>query len=398
MTRWESDGIITAEQSQAILGSYSATELAPTSYRSQGRLVTGLSIVGAVLVGLGIILFFAANWDGIPRWPKLAIILATIVGFHGLGYYLRYHRGYSRIGSAMVLVACIVYGAGVHLVGQVYNVEVNDPRLMLFWFIGVFPLVYVVRSQPIQFLGVALFLLAVGFRLPDWFAVVYQGEGVLGATLFLILGLMILAIGRIKEEIEVLRPYSEVFQLVGMITALAALFVLTFKDVFDSFEDGLYIQGDTEVGFRALIAAAGVLTIVLVLATAWLRRRNERNFTITGIEGVAIAILLAAAYTVVGVNTGGEVVFAVTFNVLLALTLLGVLVSGYLRGREVWVNIALAFISIDVIARYFEYSWGLLDRSLIFVAAGVILLLGGFIVERGRRVMLDRIRSGEATP
>ena len=262
MTRWESDGIITAEQSQAILGSYSATELAPTSYRSQGRLVTGLSIVGAVLVGLGIILFFAANWDGIPRWPKLAIILATIVGFHGLGYYLRYHRGYSRIGSAMVLVACIVYGAGVHLVGQVYNVEVKDPRLMLFWFIGVFPLVYVVRSQPIQFLGVALFLLAVGFRLPDWFAVVYQGEGVLGATLFLILGLMILAIGRIKEEIEVLRPYSEVFQLVGMITALAALFVLTFKDVFDSFEEGLYIQGDTEVGFRALIAAAGVLTIV----------------------------------------------------------------------------------------------------------------------------------------
>ena len=61
-----------------------------------------------------------------------------------------------------------------------------------------------------------------------------------------------------------------------------------------------------------------------------------------------------------------------------------------------WVNIALAFISIDVIARYFEYSWGLLDKSLIIVAAGVILLLGGFIVERGRRVMLDRIRSGEA--
>lgn len=398
LSRWESDGIITTEQGQAILGSYSPSELVPRAIRAQGRLVTGLSIAGAVLVGLGVILFFAANWDGIERWPKLGIILAAIIAAHGLGYYLRYHRGYRRVGSAMVLLACIVYGAGVHLVGQAYNVDVNDPRLMLFWFLGVFPLVYIVRSQPIQFLGVALFLLAVGFRLPDWLDAVYRSEAVLGAALFLILGLLVLAIGRIKEEVAVLRPYSEVFQLVGMITALGALFVLTFKDVFDSFDRGLYIQGDAELGYRALIAAAGALTLVLVLATAWLHRRREQEFTVIGVEGVAIAILLAAAYVVVTVNTGNEVVYALTFNVLLAITLLGVMVSGYLRGREAWVNIALAFISIDVFARYFEYSWGLLDRSFIFVVAGVILLLGGFLIERGRRNMLDRIRSGVTSP
>ena len=125
----EGDGIITAEQGQAILGGYSAAELAPTQ-RAQGRLVTGLSVIGSVLVGLGVILFFAANWDGIDRLPKIGIILASIIAAHGLGYYLRYHRGYRRVGSAMVLLACIVYGAGVHLVGQAYNVDVNDPRLM----------------------------------------------------------------------------------------------------------------------------------------------------------------------------------------------------------------------------------------------------------------------------
>ncbi len=393
VSRWESDGIITSDQGQAILGGYSAAELAPTQ-RVQGRLVTGLSVIGSVLVGLGVILFFAANWDGIDRLPKIGIILASIIAAHGLGYYLRYHRGYRRVGSAMVLLACIVYGAGVHLVGQAYNVDVNDPRLMLFWFLGVFPLVYIVKSQPIQFLGVLLFLLAVGFRLPDWLDPISRGEAILGLALFLILGLMILAIGRLKEEVTVLRPYSEVFQLVGMITALGAIFILTFKDVFDSFDKGQYIQGDAELGFRALIAAAGALTLALVLTTAWLHRRREREFTITGVEGVAIAILLAAAYVVIGVDTGGEVLYAVAFNVLLGLALLGVLVSGYLRGREAWVNIALVFIGIDVIARYFEYSWGLLDRSLIFVAAGVILLVGGFLIERGRQKMLVRIRTG----
>jgi uncharacterized membrane protein len=398
VSRWESDGIITSEQGLAILGSFSTSELAPTAQRAQGRLVTGLSIVGSVLVGLGVILFFAANWGAIDRWPKVGIVIAAIIAAHGLGYYLRYHRGYRRVGSAMVLLACLIYGAGVHLVGQAYNVDVNDPRLMLFWFLGVFPLVYIVRSQPIQFLGLVLFLLAVGFRLPDWFDPVSRGEAVLGLALFLILGLLILAIGRLKEEIPILRPYSEVFQLVGMITALGAVFILTFRDVFDSFDKGFYIQGDVELGYRAMIAAAGALTLALVLATAWLHRRREREFTITGVEGIAIAILLAAAYVVIGVDTGGEFLYAVVFNALLALSLLGVLVSGYLRGREAWVNIALVFIGIDVFARYFEYSWGLLDRSFIFVAAGVILLLGGFLVERGRQKMLERIRAGRAYP
>ncbi len=393
LSRWESDGIITAEQNQAIRARYSPAELAPRSARAQGRLVTGLSIIGAVLVGLGVILFFAANWDGIDRTPKLIIILASIVGAHGLGYYLRYHRDYQRVGSAMVLLACIIYGAGVHLVGQVYNVDVNDPRLMLFWFLGVLPLVYIVKSQPIQFLGLVLFFLAVGFRLPDWIDDISRGEAVLGASLFMILGLFILALGRMKEEIAALHPYSEVFELVGMITALAAVFVLTFKDVFDSFDDGLYIQGDAEISFRILIVAAGALTLAMVLATAWLHRRSDQELTLNGIEGIAIAILLAAAYVVVVVDSGGEVFYAVAFNALLALALLGVLVSGYLRGKEAWVNIGLAFIGINIIARYFEYSWALLDRSFIFVAAGVILLLGGYLVERGRQAMLERIRT-----
>jgi uncharacterized membrane protein len=395
LSRWEADGVITAEQSQAIRARYSPAELAPRLARARGRLVTGLSIIGVVLVGLGVIFFFAANWDGIDRWPKLAIILASIFLAHGLGYYLRYHRDYQRVGSAMVLLACIIYGAGVHLVGQVYNVDVNDPRLMLFWFLGVLPLVYIVKSQPIQFLGLVLFFLAVGFRLPGWTDDVSRGEAVLGASLFLILGLFILALGRMKEEIAALRPYSEVFELVGMITALGAVFVLTFKDVLSS-DGGLFVQGDTEIAFRIVIVAAGALTLALVLSTAWLHRRNEQSFTLNGIEGVAIVVLLAAAYVVMGVDGdldgNGDVLFTVVFNALLALALLGVLVSGYLRGKEAWVNIGLAFIGINIIARYFEYSWDLLDRSLIFVAAGVILLLGGYLVERGRQAMLDRIR------
>jgi uncharacterized membrane protein len=396
LTRWESDGIITAEQSQVIRSRYSTTELAPKSYRTQGRLVTGLAVIGAVMVGLGIILFFPANWDGIDRWPKLAIIFGSILFAHGLGYYLRYHRECVRVGTAMILLACLIYGAGVHLAGQVYHVEVNHPRLMLFWFVGVFPLVYIVRSQPIQFLGLVLLLLAIGFRLPDWIDdVTSHDEALLGTSLFLILGLLILSVGRIKEEIVALRPYSEVFQLVGLITALGSTFILTFRESFEPFRDGRYTKVDVESGFWISIVAAGVLILILALAKAWFHRRNEHEFTLSGIEGIAIIIALAAAYVVIGVENGNESYYSVASNALFAAALLAVLVSGYLRGREAWVNIGLVFIGVDIIARYFKYSWDLLDPSLVFVAAGVILLIGGYLAERFRQRMLKRIRLTE---
>jgi len=65
------------------------------------------------------------------------------------------------------------------------------------------------------------------------------------------------------------------------------------------------------------------------------------------------------------------------------------------RSPALAVILALALIALFVISRYFEYSTTLFDRSLVFVGAGVILLAGGFLLERGRRRMLDAMRSGE---
>ena len=72
--------------------------------------------------------------------------------------------------------------------------------------------------------------------------------------------------------------------------------------------------------------------------------------------------------------------------------------SGYLRDHEGRVNLSIALIALYVITRYFEYSIDLLDSSLLFFGAGVILLAGGYLLDRGRRRMLAsmREREGEA--
>ena len=163
---WQRDGTISAEQGQAILARYPGDSVGYETARRRQGLVIGLSILGAVLVGLGIITFFAANWDEIPRSVKLGALIAGVVLSYGAGFFLWQRLGYTAVGIALVLLGCIIYGAGVHLIGQIYHVPVDHPNLTAFWFLGVLPLAYVTRSKPVMFLAIVLFLVAAGFRLP----------------------------------------------------------------------------------------------------------------------------------------------------------------------------------------------------------------------------------------
>jgi len=116
---WQDQGLISPEQGRAIISGYPAAPDTPVAvHRTQGRLVTILATLGSVLVGLGVILFFAANWQEIPRPVKLAMILIAIPAVYGVGYWLRYWRGYQRVGASVILLACLLYGAGIHLVAQ----------------------------------------------------------------------------------------------------------------------------------------------------------------------------------------------------------------------------------------------------------------------------------------
>ena len=147
---WEEAGVITPDQARTILERY---EFRDAAQQSRSRLVTVLVILGAVLLGLGVILFIAANWQGIPAPVKLGMMLVGVPVVYAVGFWLRYRRGYLGVGSAVILVGVISYGAAVHLVAQVYQFPVYSPNLMLFWFVGALPLAYLVRTQPLMALG-----------------------------------------------------------------------------------------------------------------------------------------------------------------------------------------------------------------------------------------------------
>ena len=387
---WEEDGTISSEQARAILSRYPA-EASLGAIRRRNSLVVGVSILGSVLVGLGIIAFFAANWDEISKGVRLGVLIAGVLLAYGAGFLLWQRFAYTALGVALVLLGCIIYGAGVHLIGQIYHIPVDHPDLIAFWFLGVLPLAYVTRSRPITALAIVLFLAAVAFRLKYWEEFVGDTETVAIFALYVSLGLAIYSLGRAKEQLPEWEQIGTVFRAMGLVVAMGALYVLTFHDVQ---EDNGRLEG-LALRYWSLAYASAVCAILLTGWAAWSSWRRSGTSIINLVEAAAFVLLLAAGHLVVHIPAADHVIYTIVFNVLFALSALGLMISGYMLESEGRVNFALALIALYLVSRYFEFSLQLLDTSMVFVGAGVVLLAGGFLLERGRRKMLAGMRYGE---
>ncbi|MEO0543951.1 MAG: DUF2157 domain-containing protein [Pseudomonadota bacterium] len=158
---WLSRGVIdgtTAEKLRAdITGSAgsSALERAEAKHFSFFKVLAGFAVLTFVA---GVLLFIAANWDGIPRLVKVGGVLSLIlVGFLG-GAFVR-HRAVvlqrkgrvSRYAAFFEEVFYTVGGAayvgGVALVGQMYHVPGALDQAMFGFAIGLVAAGALVRSR-----------------------------------------------------------------------------------------------------------------------------------------------------------------------------------------------------------------------------------------------------------
>ncbi|HZA25210.1 MAG TPA: DUF2157 domain-containing protein [Dehalococcoidia bacterium] len=390
---WQERGIINPDQGRAILDTYDVPDVAQ---EARGRLVTVLAVLGSILVGLGIILFFASNWQEIHKEVKLALMLVGIPTVYVVGYWLRYHRGYERAGTATILLGALFYGAAIHLVAQPYNIPVNHPNLVLYWFLGVIPLAYVVRSDVMLVLGIGLFLAAIGFRGQVWLLDT-DLMPFRAFPLYLVLGLMLYGLGKLQGRFESTRVYSRAYELVGLLTVFAGLYLLSFRFWWEElFDRSVLSNYGVTVEFWLIAGVASAVAVVSLTATMLTRANQGLPLRTLPYEAVAVLVLLVVAALVVFLQPDSDLVYPLLFNFLLLVGMVGLIFLGYFRGREVLINLALVFFSIDVVTRYFEFSFELLDRSVVFIVAGIILLAGGFLLERGRRRVIGQLRTQEA--
>ncbi len=157
VTGWKDKSIITEEQTQLILEQYGIPYEAPK--KEPANVIKVLSIIGAIILGLGIILFVASNWGKIPDLLKTVMLVALTLATFYLGYYFSFQRNDLPIlGKSLFLLASLFYGGSTFLIAQIYNITANSHWLVLFWGLSIFPVAYFFKSVSTYILTSILFI------------------------------------------------------------------------------------------------------------------------------------------------------------------------------------------------------------------------------------------------
>lgn len=386
MPSWERAGIITTDQSRRILDRY--TKLRPAEKRVvPSRLIAILSVLGAILVGVGIFAFVAANWGALGKETKIGVIVGAMLVSYSAGYVLRYgQRHYPRVGEALLLLGGIIFGAAIYFVAQLYHISVHYPNGPLIWGLAILPLAYLLRLPSLLWLAVVDLL--------AWLAMegsFHQGNHHDLALVVLVgtAGVAAWLIGYAHQRCDKLAPLALPWQTLGALTALGALFPYTFAD---SFHHQLAL-GDLLWFHLAIVLVACVAVGALIVGE--LAEAGWWHAPLAGL--VVLSFFLLTASGILAVPTTMASLAAIVFNIIYALAIVGLIFIGFQRQSMAQINIALLFFVADLIARYVDVFWQLLPRSLFFIVGGLLLIAGGIFLERKRRIVLTNLYDQEVT-
>ena len=378
---WVKEGIILPDQKERILARYRVLKTVDEKTGS-GKLITTVSILGSILVGVGIILFIASNWSAIPNWGRLFIVFSSMLASYGVGFYFRYEeKNYPKVGASLILLGSVIFGAGMFLIAQIYHITVHYPNGPLLWGLFVLPLAYLLRFKSLISLAVLVLLIWLGMEAN----LQTHHSGYLQTTtmipLFFMAGITLWGVGLAHKEWEALRIVSSPYILIGTLVTFIAGYLLTFNLYGGRFESS---------GFFVFYPGIGVLFLGAVIVR-FLAGEKEKGWIpeTLGLIVLMISIISLSLFFPKASSTSVRGDLRLFLNILFALEIVGLIILGFIRRYPVYVNIGLLFFALDVIARYFDFFWELLPRSLFFVLGGLLLLFGGVLLERKRRKILS---------
>jgi uncharacterized membrane protein len=148
---WQERGILDAKQTQSIHDLYQLEDIATKANRS---FLGGISVLGVSLVGLGAISFVAANWQWIPSFWKVTLLLMVMWVAQGVGFYLwKIRNSYPVLGHGLIFLGSLLYGANIGLFSQIFHLQGTFYQAFLLWAIGALAMAYALQSLPNAFLA-----------------------------------------------------------------------------------------------------------------------------------------------------------------------------------------------------------------------------------------------------
>jgi uncharacterized membrane protein len=403
LEQWQREGLLRRDQVETLLGRYGLLPGETPRTLRRSRIANVVAVLGAVLVGVGVILLIGANWQYMSKWIRLALLICATAGCYHAGYRMAFQsRTYPKVGMALLLLGSLLWGASIFLIGQMYHAGSGgagggETAAVFYWFIGVLPLAYILLSQPHMGLSLMLGTVWLGMILKD---ANRAFDGVIHTyTLFgLALGIFLYAFGRLHSTWRTVQRLDASYRWFGLTCVFAALYAFSFKQYWYAY--GMNVNEQCWLWLGVLVAGAGAAILGLLLTQA----RGDR---IALYEVIALSCLLVLSVGIAAAEYSSgalapsyspyydlpygasDLLPVALFNLLLLGAVISVIALGWARNQPGLATLGVFVFYVHVVTRYFDLLGGMLSSGLMFVGAGLLLLLLGVGLERSRRRLLD---------
>lgn len=151
---WDLLGLVSKDQASAVLSLYAT----PRDFQAkrQSKAVQTLMALAATLLGLSVLLLIGYNWSAMPAAAKVTAVFGSIILSHAAGAWLRYRKGLRLESEILFFIGCILYGTGIWLLAQIFNINSDDASGFWWWALGVLPFALVLDTLLLHLVFVAL--------------------------------------------------------------------------------------------------------------------------------------------------------------------------------------------------------------------------------------------------
>lgn len=419
----EEAGALTAETAGRIKSYYTEQT---TGTGGAGWAVTAFSILGALLIGGGIILLFAHNWDELSRNARAAISFLPLLLGAILSFTALLCNGKPALKESAGLFHSLAIGGCIALIGQTYHLPSNMPTFLLSWALLCIPLMFLFSSTGACLMYLALITGWTGVAQNEYQQAVGYWPLLVPALFFLrqrlrknthspdtlltIYGLLLsitIALGIVFERTvpglwtmayaalltgcyligithyEASTDWGNPLKLFGTvgIALLSYLFTWTYF-----WENIGWSYCRTDWGYeRWGIWTDSAITLALICGWASIAVKAFKKQSIETSVLSLFPILATVCFLVGSLTDLADVINALIFNsYFLALGVLYIVLGcRSLRLRQM--NGGMFLLSLLIITRFFDDEFGFLARGIAFIILGAAFLTANLIIARKKK-------------
>lgn len=386
--------------------------------QSANRLFIVFGILGALLVGMGVVLIIAHNWDDLPHAIKLSVGFAPLLiaqAIAGFSVFKQKSKGWIEASATGLFFAIAI---SISIVSQVYNIEGDLAGFLFIWMCLSLPVVYVTRSSVASLLFIigitwygceAGYFTSEGSGIEYWIFLAlilpfyyiefikpqvknnyfYFHSWLLSLSLAICLGLVaardeeLLMIAYMSlfsaflslatlNEFQTGRVLSNAWLVIGSLGVIVLLLMLSFDFYWDALDANVSLNSPELIASLATTAAAGFLLY-----------RSMQNVPISQVNSKSVAFIAFILLFFVGLAS--PMAAQLLTNLLILAVAVHTIHDGAQRNHLGILNYGLLIITALIACRFFDTDLSFVLRGLLFIGIGVGFFTANYYMIKKRK-------------